>query len=557
MLRVLKNSNNTDVNLDMIRIYLSFLFLIIITSQSAFAQDDSFKWGNWQKWGDQGDGTYRNPILPGDYSDIDCIRVGDDYYAVSSTFHYSPGFVILHSKDMVNWKILSHAINDISTIAPEMNWDKMDRYGRGVWAGAIRYHDNKFWIYFGDPDMGYFMTTAKNAEGPWEPLHKVLGEKGWDDCAPFWDDDGQGYFIGTNFADGYKIHLWKMTPDGKTLIKESDKVIYSSKGSEANKLFKVGDTYYHFFSEVKSGARVVMMERSKNIWGPYEGPKQLSHAQKQFHEPNQGGIVQTQKGDWYFLTHHGSGGDWAGRIMSLLPVNWVDGWPILGDVGPDKIGTMPWSGKKPIMGKEIVTPESSDDFSTSALPQQWEWNYQPRNEKWSLTQRKGWLRLHAFKPIVQNDLLKAGNTLTQRSMRTKSNEVIVKLDLTGMADGQKAGLTHFGRSYSTIGAMCDGKVRKLEFNVTGKSTFGPALTGNNLWLKSTWGLDGMSQYYYSTDGKKYTAFGQPYQMAWGSYRGDRLGIYSYNNKADAGYVDVDFFQYDYAGPKDNKSKKKK
>jgi beta-xylosidase len=402
--------------------------------------------------------------------------------------------------------------------------------------------------------MGYFMTTAKKAEGPWEPLTNILAEKGWDDCAPFWDDDGQGYFIGTNFADGYKIHLWKMTPDGKKLIKESDKVIYSSKGSEANKLFKVKDTYYHFFSEVKSGARVVMMERSKNIWGPYEGPRQLSHAQKQFNEPNQGGIVQTQKGDWYFLTHHGSGGDWSGRIMSLIPVNWVDGWPILGDVGPDKMGTMPWIAKKPVMGKDIVTPQSSDEFDKSTLPQQWEWNYQPRNDKWSLTQRKGWLRLHAYKPLIQNDLLKAGNTLTQRSMRTKSNEVIVKLDLKGMADGQKAGLTHFGRSYSTIGAICEGTTKKLEFNVKGKSTPGPVLKGNNLWLKSTWGLDGLSQYHYSTDGKKYVPFGEPYQMAWGSYRGDRLGIYSYNNKAEAGYVDVDFFHYDYAGPKKKKKK---
>ncbi|MBC8054266.1 MAG: glycoside hydrolase 43 family protein [Sphingobacteriaceae bacterium] len=530
----------------------TILFCLVFTQKVRAQKADVPKWGDWQTWGDQGNGTYRNPILPGDYSDIDCIRVGDDYYAVSSTFHYSPGFIILHSKDMVNWKILSHAVNDISAIASEMNWDKMDRYGRGIWAGAIRYHDNKFWIYFGDPDMGYFMTTAKKAEGPWEPLTNILPEKGWDDCCPFWDDDGQGYFIGTNFADGYKIHLWKMTPDGKKLIKESDKVIYSTKGSEANKLFKIKDTYYHFFSEVKSGARVVMMERSKNIWGPYEGPKQLSHAQKQFNEPNQGGIVQTKKGDWYFLTHHGSGGDWSGRIMSLIPVNWVDGWPILGEVGPDKIGTMPWTAKKPVMGKEIVTPQSSDEFDKPTLPQQWEWNYQPRNDKWSLTERKGWLRLHAFKPIIQNDLLKAGNTLTQRSMRTKSNEVIIKLDLKGMADGQKAGLTHFGRSYSAIGAICDGTTKKLEFNVKGTSTIGPVLTGNNLWLKSTWGLDGLSQYYYSTDGKKYISFGGPYQMAWGSYRGDRLGVYNYNNKAEAGYIDVDFFCYDYAGPKKKK-----
>ena len=530
-------------------LWLNMLFIgVTVQISSAQKEGGGRLWGNWQTWGDQLDGTYYNPVLPGDYSDLDCIRVGDDYYAISSTFQYSPGVVILHSKDLVNWTIKGHAVNDITTIAPEMNWDKMDRYGRGIWAGAIRYHDNKFWIYFGDPDMGYFMTTAKKVEGPWEPLHQVLAEKGWDDCCPFWDDDGQGYFIGTNFADGYKIHLWKMTPDGKTLIKASDKVIYQSKGSEANKLYKINGTYYHFFSEIKPGGRAVMMERSKNIYGPYTEVKQLSHPQKKFNEPNQGGIIQTQKGDWYFLTHHGTG-DWSGRNMSLLPVNWVEGWPILGEVGPDKIGTMVWSGKKPIDGKKVITPQSSDDFNNSTLPPQWEWNYQPRAGKWSLTERKGYLRLYAFKPLKANDLLKAGNTLTQRSMRTTKNEVVVKLDLSGMADGEKAGLSHFGRSYSAIGAVNEGGIKNLEINVKGNSTIGPILKGNNLWLKSTWGLEGISQYYYSTDGKKYIALGVPYQMAWGSYRGDRLAIYNFNNKADSGYVDVDYFHFEYAHSK--------
>lgn len=535
-----RNTTNIFFNI----LFLSVVLVHVISAQ----QSDKLQvWGDWQTWGDQGDGTYRNPILPGDYSDLDCIRVGNDYYAISSTFQYSPGMIVLHSKDMVNWRILSHVVDDVTAISPEMNWDKMNRYGRGIWAGAIRYHDNKFWVYFGDPDMGYFMSTAKKAEGPWEPLHHVLAEKGWDDCCPFWDDDGQGYFIGTNFADGYKIYLWKMTSNGKTLIKGSEKVIYQSRGSEANKLYKIDGTYYHFFSEVKSDGRVIMMERAQDIYGPYSKPKQLSHAQKQAHEPNQGGIVQTQKGDWFFLTHHGSSGDWSGRNMSLLPVSWVDGWPVLGKVGPDTIGTMVWSGKKPLRSKKIIVPQSSDEFNKSELSQQWEWNYQPRADKWSLTERKGWLRLHAFKPLQENNLLKAGNTLTQRSMRTKTNEVIVKFDLSGMVDGQKAGLTHFGSpNYSAIGIVREGAINRLEYNVRGKSSIGDIIIGNDLWLKSTWGLDGMSQYYYSLDGIIYKSFGEPYQLMWGAYRGSRLGLYSYNNKSDAGYVDIDYFRYDYS-----------
>lgn len=522
--------------------FILLICLFLFGINGAFSQE-KVKWGDWQTWGDQNDGTYKNPIIPADYSDLDCIRVGKDYYAVSSTFQYSPGFVILHSQDLVNWSIISHAVNDITKISPEMNWDKMNTYGRGIWAGAIRYHQSKFWIYFGDPDQGYFMTTAPKAEGPWEPVTQVLAAKGWDDGCPFWDNDGQGYFIGTNFADGYKIHLFKMTSDGKNLIKESDKILYQSKGSEANKLFKIKDTYYHFFSEVKDSGRVVMMERSKSIYGPYEGPKQLSYAQKEYNEPNQGGIVQTQNGDWYFLTHHGTG-DWSGRNMSLLPVLWIDGWPILGNPDSNQIGSMVWSGKKPVSGKKKIKPQTSDDFNTTKLTQQWEWNYQPRADKWSLTERKGWLRLKAFRPLEENNIVKAGNTITQRSFRTSFNEVIVKLDLQGMTKGQKSGLTHFGfPDYASLGVVYDGVVKKIEYKTKNSVVSGDTILSNNLWLKSIWGLDGISQFYYSTDGSEFIPFGDPYQLMWGSYRGDRIGIYTYNNDSDTGYLDIDYFNY--------------
>jgi len=519
-------------------------------AQTAHAQAQ--KWGDWQTWGDQGNGTYVNPVLPSDYSDIDCIRVGADYYAISSTFQFSPGMVILHSKDLVNWTILGHVVSDLNQIGPDLNWDRMNRYGKGVWAGAMRFHDNKYWVYFCTPDEGYFMSTAANPAGPWAPLHQVVKGPGWDDCCPFWDDDGQAYLVGSNFRDGYKIHLWKLTADGRDIVPESDTVIHQSKGSEANKLYKINGFYYHLFSEVKSEGRVVMMERAKNILGPYTESKQLNHADKAFKEPNQGGLVQTEKGDWYWYTHHGTG-DWAGRIDSLVPVTWADGWPILGAVGADGIGSMVWSGKMPVDGTPIVTPQTSDDFAETSLPPQWEWNYQPRADKWSLTENTGWLRLHAFKPIEPGVLLKAGNTLTQRVFQTISNEVTVKFDLSGMADGQQAGLCHFSKSYSYLGVKQDGSSRALEYNNNGKILAGPALAGKMVWLKSTWGLDGKSQYSYSEDGKTFTAFGEPYAMAWGSYRGDRIGIFCFNDKGDAGYVDVDFFEYDYSGPMNRKA----
>lgn len=524
---------------------ITFLLLISfsVKAQSIKPQDNKVQWGDWQTWGDQGNGTYTNPVLPSDYSDLDCIRVNNDYYAISSTFQYSPGVIILHSKDMVNWSISGHVVSNLNQIGPDLNWDKMNRYGKGIWAGAIRYHSGKFWVYFGTPDEGYFMSTAKDPSGPWEPLHPVLASKGWDDCCPFWDDDGQGYLVGTNYADAYKIHLFKLTSDGRDIIKETDKVIHQSRGSEANKLYKINGTYYHLFSEVKPEGRTVMMERSKNIWGPYDEVKQLNHAEKGYNEPNQGGLVQTPNGDWYFLTHHGSG-DWSGRIMSLLPVTWTDGWPIIGEVGADGIGRMAWTGKMPVKGTKKITPQTNDDFNETSLPPQWEWNYQPRADKWSLTEKPGWLKLSAFMPLENDNLLKAGNTLTQRCFRTVANQVTIKLDISGMADGQKAGLCHLTNpNFAQIGITCQGNTRTIEFKQKTLILNGPELTGNNLWLRSTWGLNGLSTFYYSLDGKNFIPFGNAYQLVWGSYRGDRIGIYNYNNKADSGYIAVDYFHY--------------
>jgi beta-xylosidase len=505
------------------------------------------KWGDWPDWGDQGDGTYRNPVLPADFSDIDCIRVGSDYYAISSTMQFSPGMAVIHSKDLVNWQIIGHVVSDLTQIGPELNWDRMNRAGRGIWAGAIRHHAGKFWVYFGTPDEGYFMSSATNAAGPWAPLHQMTTEAGWDDCCPFWDDDGQGYFVGTHFAGGYKTWLYKLTPDGRDLIKDSGRIILEGRSREASKLYKFNGYYYHFFSENKSVGRYVMMQRATNLFGPDTEMKQLTHGERSANQPNQGGIVQAETGDWYFYTHHGTG-DWEGRCNSLLPVTWRDGWPVPGAVGADGIGRMVWSGKKPVPDVPMVRMQTSDDFNAPNLPPQWEWNYQPRSEKWSLTERPGWLRLHAFKPLAADNLLKAGNTLTQRTLRTATNTVVVKLDLSGMADGQKAGLCHFARSHSALGVAQSGTVRKLEFRRNGIMATGPVLTNDLLWLKSTWGLEGRSHFAYSLDGIAFTPFGEAYQFDWGHYRGNRVGLYSFNNQAEAGYVAVDWFHHDYAGP---------
>ncbi|MEJ7684752.1 MAG: family 43 glycosylhydrolase [Segetibacter sp.] len=243
-----------------------------------------------------------------------------------------------------------------------------------------------------------------------------------------------------------------MSADGSQLDMSSDTIIHQSKGSEANKLYKINGLYYHFFSEVKPEGRVTMMERSKNIYGPYE-IKQLNHVNPlKDKEPNQGGLIRNEAGDWWFFTHQGTG-DWEGRAACLLPVIWINGWPVIGQPGSDTIGNMVWTYTKPVPGSFIVFPQTDDEFNQDILSVQWEWNYQSRQNKWSLTKRKGFLRLNAFRPVEPKGkddkritFYRVGNILTQRSMRTTNREVTIKIGIRGMANGQSAEFMPFFRN---------------------------------------------------------------------------------------------------------------
>ena len=561
--------------------YASWLLSFFVTllpcyfvTQDAWSQEP-VRWGDWQTWGDQGNGTYRNPVIPADYSDLDCIRVGDDYYAISSTMQFSPGMTILHSRDLVNWEIAGNAVSDLTQISPALGWQQMDRYGRGIWAGSLRHHDGRFYLYFGAPDEGFFMTSAPKAEGPWEPLTPLLQEKGWDDCSAFWDKKGQAWFIGTCFADGYKTYLFRMAADGRSIDRSSARLVNEGNGREANKLIEHDGWYYIVFSEHRDGVgRYVMAKRDRKMKGRFREERQLLLPCTEANEPNQGGIVEGRDGNWYFLTHHGSG-DWSGRIVSLLPVEWRDGWPMMGaqanlpmgapsnlpmeapsnlpHLGEASPGAMVWQGKispTPALPKGGGGKLSrSDNFNAALLGPQWQWNYQPREEMFSLSERPGWLRLKAFRPLENDRLLKAGNTLTQRSFRSKANEVTIRMDISQMADGQHAGLCHFAAHSGCLGVVRENGQLFLELRHDDKSQvvqLPPQLgrVGERLylWLRSSWGLDGQSHFSYSLDGDTFTPFGE-YRLSWGFYRGDRIGIYNYNNVSESGIVDVDYLHY--------------
>ena len=510
-----------------------------------FGLQPNVSWGDWQQWGEIQHSTFRNPVIPADYSDLDCIRVGDDFYAISSTMQYSPGMTILHSRDLVNWEIAGNAVTDLTQISPALSWKQMDRYGRGIWAGTLRYHNGRFYLFFGAPEEGYFMTSAERAEGPWEPLTTLLAENGWDDCTAIWDEQGHAWFAGTCFREGYKTYLFRMADDARSINRSSARLINEGNGREASKLIYHDGYYYLVFSEHRNGiGRYVMAKRDRKMTGKFSEERQLLLPCREAHEPNQGGIIEGLDGQWYFLTHHGDG-DWSGRIVSLLPVTWHDGWPMMGDTQGGQPGTMVWQAALPYQSDESRKPcvlQRSDDFDSPSLSPQWQWNYQPRQDMFSLAERPGWLRLKAFRPLEPDKLLKAGNTLTQRSFRATHNEVTSRIDISHMADGQHAGLCHFAEHSGCLGVVRDGSKTYLERRHDDRPERSTVIDSPHLWLRSVWGLDGQSHFSYSLDGDRFIPFGD-YSLSWGFYRGDRIGIYCYNNLSDSGYIDVDYLHY--------------
>jgi beta-xylosidase len=405
-----------------------------------------------REFGDQGNGTYVNRILPGDYQNTDVVRVGNDYYYITATKSLSPGMQVLHSSDLVNWTAIGHVVNDITVFSAGFNYDKMQNATGGIWAGSIAYHAGLFYVYFTTPDEGLYVSSATDPAGPWSPLAQMVQGAGWDDPAPFWDDDGQGYLAMTRFAADpvtgktYNIHLFELSTDGKALVANWDHIIYQGQGSEANKLYKINGYYYHFFSEVTGEGRVPFTSRASVITGPWETPHELIHVTAANGGPNQGAILQTAGGEWVFITHHGTA-VWYGRGASLLPVTWTNGWPAAGQVGADGIGNMVSTAAKPVLGYPITAPQTDDDFSSPILGPQWEWFFQPRPDQWSLTERPGFLRLRAFKPLAAGDLSKTGNVLTQRPLGAAHNVATVAIDISNMADGQIAGLGFLGNAW--------------------------------------------------------------------------------------------------------------
>lgn len=506
--------------------------------------------------------TYRNPILPADYSDPDVIRVGDDYYMVASSFHFSPGVPILKSKDLVHWTIVGHVLpklpfapeydlpgpvptDDTGARMPPPQRVVGQRYAGGVWAPSIRHHNGLFYVHFATPYEGIFMSTAKSAEGPWSAPIAVVAEAGLEDPCPFWDEDGQAYLVHGKVGAGPLV-LRRMTPDGKSVFGEAKVIAEDPKALpilEGPKLYKRNGWYYVFapIGGVETGPQAVL--RSQNIWGPYEHREVLVPGETPWKGPHQGGWVQTPSGQDWFI-HFNSAGAY-GRIVHLQPMTWKDDWPFMGEpipgAAPDAHGGQPVAEHAmPDVGGRFapVRPQTSDDFSKTKLGLQWEWNHNPDDRRWSLTQRPGFMRLTAGPAI---NLVSARNTLTQ-AMQTEAPIVTTRLEVGGMTDGQRAGLAMFGQGISWIGLVQRNGARHMVYSAMGAETVGPAVTGKAVTLRVAV-AEQMARYSYSLDGgKTFVDFGGPAPLRFSWWKGARPALFTYGDPASAkqGVADFDW-----------------
>ncbi len=493
-------------------------------------------------WGDQGNGTYINPILNADYSDPDVIRVGEKYYMVASDFHFL-GMQVLVSDDLINWRLLSQVYTNFDF----PGWDENQRYAGGSWAPSIRYHAGKFWIFFCTPHEGLFMSSATDPAGPWSPLLNVYHVEKWEDPCPFWDDDGQAY-LGRSIHGAGPIIIHKMSPDGTELL-DSGRTVYTGPVAEGTKIFKRNGYYYLSIPEggVSTGWQTVL--RSKNIYGPYEKKVVLEQGSTEVNGPHQGAMVDTPEGEWFFF--HFQQYEPLGRVVHLQPMHWEYDWPVVGvDIDMNGIGepVMVWTKPHVETDSGIQVPQSSDDFSADQLGLQWQFNHNPEQTAWSLTDRKGKLTLYA---LQSSDFKQARNTITQKTMGYQS-QATVKMDFPNLVEGQRCGLACMGKENHLLGVMKkDGKVW-IYLEQDAKEITTIPLSGKSIYLRLK--ADAKSNQYtllYSKDNRSFVEIGEAFSMKSGNWKGVRVGLFCYNENAATGDVSFDWFEYEHDGPQNN------
>ena len=506
---------------------------------------------------DNGDGTYTNPVLNADYSDPDICAVGEDYYLTASSFAHIPGLPILHSRDLVNWELIGHALQ---SQFPDI---KAPEHGKGVWAPSIRHHNGEFYIYWGDPDRGVFMVKAKDARGPWNEPVCVIPGKGMIDTCPLWDDDGRCWLVNgwANSRCGFNsiLTVRELSADGMRPI--SNPVIVFDGGNvnhttEGPKFYKRDGWYWIMCPAggVEKGWQLAM--RSKSPLGPYESKTVLAQGKTAINGPHQGGWVHTPYGEDWFLHFQDKGA--YGRVVWLQPVDWSSGWPIMGDKG-EPLTTY----RKPKSSSTTnINPQESDEFNAPKLGLQWQWQGD-YNQLYGMPTADGFLRLFTYRHPSTDNLWTVPAMLLQKTPADVFTAT-TKIRLAAKAEKQYGGIVVMGRGYSSLVVERVGDMFQLQQRtcpkadtggkeaVTVLETFKPTAKDKldyhpalymDIYLRIT--VDGgKATFAYSLNGKTYKAAGEQFTMREGKWVGAKVGLYAIDNneKSDAGLLDADWFR---------------
>ena len=540
------------------RIY--FILASILLMQAASVRADDYETLHMEK--------IQNPMLWADVPDPDVIRVGDTYYLVSTTMHLMPGAPIMTSKDLKNWETVGY-IFDRLTDSPKYDLLNGTVYGRGQWATSLKYHNGKFYALLAPNERGAmgdtYIFSAEKAEGPWTIVSRM---RHFHDCSLFFDDDGRVYVI---YGTG---EMMELKPDLSDVIEGTHQQLFQREEDEkgileGSRMIKHNGKYYllmisHVYAPGKHRREVCY--RADNIHGPYEKQVILESEFGGFSYEAQGTIVDTPDGDWIGIIFQDRGG--VGRVLTVMPCRWVNGWPMLGDEN----GKVPETVRPLVYGQPATAIVKSDDFSSDKLGLHWQWNHNPIDEAWSLKERPGFLRLKTNR--VVSNLYLAPNTLTQR-MEGPTCSGTIAIDISKMKDGDCAGLAAFNSDTGALVIKKKGKnlvlemvemsvtltdldkeVTNVEEKVIESIPLNAQLSTLNaqLFLRidadfrpvNGHGRDA-ANFYYSIDGSQWTQIGtKDYRLNFDWRRffmGSKFGIFCYATKKKGGYVDIEAFDY--------------
>ncbi len=548
---------------------------------------------------DLGNGTFQNPVIWADVPDCCVIRVEDTFYMVSTTMHMSPGCTIMKSKDLVNWEVCGYAHDQLEEIDAFALKNGQNDYAKGSWAANIRYdkYEKQYYLIVtcNTTQKSYIFTTKDMEKGYW---HRNEVSMCYDPGFLF-EDTGKEckkYVVHPDASlDRTGAFICEIISDGKggVVLGERKKLLDYTQAdnpriglrAEGYHGYKIGDYYYIFMIQGGKGDawRQQICWRSKSLVdGEWEVKKvfvgQMQNADGSVFQKSggvaQGAIVDTPDGKWYALLFQDQGA--LGRMPVLINMTWgEDGWPIIGNNGKtvDVIQPMPVAStaadrKKSIVKSDefnngatryVISDKYADsegkgdeyDYNGSNLDLVWQWNHNPDNRFWSLTERKGWLRLKAGN--MAHNIRDARNTLTQRTFGPKCSAETL-LDASGMKDGDCAGLVAFQNRYGYVGIEQEGNQRYIVMrramdkgDAQGKAIEKVALKGKKAYFRIDFDFTDRAdkaKFYYSLDGKKWKQIGDELSMYfdWPDFCGQRMGVFYFPTKELGGKADFDWFR---------------